>query len=79
MVVPFFGDHPFWRAMIGRAEAGPVPHPSKRLTAEYLAAGIMNCLEPRTLERAKELGAKKRSERGATVSAPSMPSLIPVR
>ncbi|KAL8714826.1 MAG: hypothetical protein Q9220_001339 [cf. Caloplaca sp. 1 TL-2023] len=71
VVVPFFGDQPFWGAMIARAEAGPAPVPYKQLTAEKLAAGIMTCLEPRTLERAKELGARISSEKGTSVGAQS--------
>ncbi|KAL8828313.1 MAG: hypothetical protein Q9170_006662 [Blastenia crenularia] len=71
VVVPFFGDQPFWGAMIARAGAGPLPIPHKQLNAENLAAGIMTCLEPRTLERAKELGTRISSERGTDVGAES--------
>ncbi|KAL8837905.1 MAG: hypothetical protein Q9176_005381 [Flavoplaca citrina] len=71
VVVPFFGDQPFWGAMIARAEAGPLPVPYEKLTAEILAAGILTCLEPRTIERAEELGAKISSEKGTNVGAQS--------
>lgn len=71
VVVPFFGDQPFWGAMIARAEAGPAPVPYKKLTADNLAAGILTCLEPRTIDRAKELGAKISSEKGTSVGAQS--------
>ncbi|KAL9631851.1 MAG: hypothetical protein Q9204_004040 [Flavoplaca sp. TL-2023a] len=71
VVVPFFGDQPFWGAMIARAEAGPLPVPYKKLTAEILAASIRTCLEPRTIERAEELGAKISSEKGTNVGAQS--------
>ncbi|KAL8875030.1 MAG: hypothetical protein Q9198_006557, partial [Flavoplaca austrocitrina] len=71
VVIPFFGDQPFWGAMIARAEAGPMPVPYKKLTAEILAAGIRICLEPRTIERAEELGAKISSEKGTNVGAQS--------
>ena len=27
IVIPFFGDQPFWGAMVARAGAGPVPYP----------------------------------------------------
>ena len=40
IVVPFFGDQPFWGAMIARANAGPDPIPYKQLTAEKLAEAI---------------------------------------
>ncbi len=71
VVVPFFGDQPFWGAMIARAEAGPAPIPYKKLTADKLAAGILTCLEPGTVERAKELGAKISFEKGTIAGAQS--------
>ena len=71
VVVPFFGDQPFWGAMIARAGAGPLPIPNKELTSDKLAAGILECLKPNTIERAQELGAKINSEHGTTVGAES--------
>ncbi|KAG6124276.1 hypothetical protein E4U38_000298, partial [Claviceps purpurea] len=58
LVVPFFGDQPFWGAMIAKANAGPEPILYKDLTAEKLAEAIKICLEPNTLARAAELGTK---------------------
>lgn len=63
-VVPFFGDQPFWGAMIARAGAGPDPIPYKDLTVEKLAAAIKKCIEPGTVEQAKVLGQKIREEKG---------------
>lgn len=68
MVVPFFGDQPFWGAMVARAGAGPIPIPFKDLTAEKLAVSISEALKPATLERAKELGAKIANEKGTEVA-----------
>ncbi|CAE7013449.1 hypothetical protein PTNB85_00422 [Pyrenophora teres f. teres] len=45
MIVPFFGDQPFWGAMVSKAKAGAhecIPY--KKLTAERLAEGIKQCL-----------------------------------
>jgi UDP:flavonoid glycosyltransferase YjiC (YdhE family) len=67
VVVPFFGDQPFWGAMVARAGAGPVPIPYKQLTADKLAAALTEALKPETLERAKELGAKIKEEEGCEV------------
>lgn len=64
LVVPFFGDQPFWGAMIARANAGPDPIPFKQLTADNLAAALEVCLQTETQERAKELGQKIASEKG---------------
>ncbi|OAA39642.1 UDP-glucuronosyl/UDP-glucosyltransferase [Metarhizium rileyi] len=71
IVVPFFGDQPFWGAMIARAKAGPEPTRYKDLTAEKLAESIKFCLEANTQERAKELGHKIREEAGTDVGAKS--------
>ncbi|KAG8407672.1 hypothetical protein J3458_020412 [Metarhizium acridum] len=71
IVVPFFGDQPFWGAMIARAKAGPEPIRCKDLTSENLAEAIKFCLETDTQERAKELGHKIREEAGTDVGAKS--------
>ena len=45
MIVPFFGDQPFWGAMVAEARAGAhecIPY--KKLTVERLAKGIKECL-----------------------------------
>ncbi|CAN8101334.1 unnamed protein product [Discula destructiva] len=69
VVVPFFGDQPFWGAMIAKAGAGPRPTPYKNLTAEILAESIMTALKPETQARAKELGEKIRQEKGTDLGA----------
>ncbi|KAF4626342.1 hypothetical protein G7Y89_g11818 [Cudoniella acicularis] len=71
VIVPFFGDQPFWGSMVARAGAGPSPIPFKELTAERLAGGILEALKPETLERAKELGERIREERGCEAGAAS--------
>jgi UDP:flavonoid glycosyltransferase YjiC (YdhE family) len=71
VVVPFFGDQPFWGAMIARAGAGSKPIPFKQLTADRLAAALTEALKPETLEKAKELGARISEENGAEVGGKS--------
>ena len=71
VVVPFFGDQPFWGAVVAKAGAGPLPVPSKQLTADKLAAAILEALKPTTLQRAQELGARIGSEKGTDVGAQS--------
>ena len=71
VVVPFFGDQPFWGAMVARAGAGPDPIPHKQLTADKLADAINFCLKPESLERAKELASKIAAERGSDMGAQS--------
>ena len=67
LVVPFFGDQPFWGAMIARAKAGPDPIPYKKLNAEKLSAAINFCLKEDTVEQAKLYGEKIREEKGTDV------------
>jgi UDP:flavonoid glycosyltransferase YjiC (YdhE family) len=69
VIVPFFGDQPFWGAMIARAGAGPEPIPHKQLTANKLADAIDFCLKPESLDRAKELAGKITAERGSDTGA----------
>ena len=71
VIVPFFGDQPFWGSMVARAGAGPTPVPSKELTADRLADAIMTALEPETLQRANQLGDKIKEEKGTEVGAAS--------
>lgn len=78
LVVPFFGDQPFWGAMVARAGAGPEPIPHKHLTAEKLAEGIETCLKPESLERAHELADKIASERGSDLGAQCFHQMLDV-
>ncbi len=78
VIVPFFGDQPFWGAMVARAGAGPSPIPYKNLTADGLAEAISMALKPETLERAKELGERIREEKGCEAGAASFHAMLDV-
>lgn len=71
VVVPFFGDQPFWGAMCARAGAGPMPIAYKNLTAEKLADQINEALKPDSLSRAKELSERIATEKGTDSGAES--------
>lgn len=71
VVVPFFGDQPFWGAMTAKAGAGPMPQPYKTLTADKLANAILEALKPESMERAAELSAKIKAEKGSEEGANS--------
>lgn len=71
VIIPFFGDQPFWGAMTARAGAGPKPVPYKELTADKLAELIQDALKPSSLERAAELSDKIKQETGAETGADS--------
>jgi UDP:flavonoid glycosyltransferase YjiC (YdhE family) len=71
VIVPFFGDQPFWGEMIARAGAGPDPIPHKQLTGQKLADAIAFCLESETVQRAKDLASEIAEERGSEQGAQS--------
>lgn len=56
MIVPFFGDQPFWGAMVAKAKAGAHEcTPYKKLTAERLAEGIKQCLTDEAKENVQRI------------------------
>lgn len=72
VIVPFFGDQPFWGDMVAKAGAGPQPIPYKSLTADKLAESITEALEPSVKLKAEELGSKIRQESGLKEGAKSL-------
>lgn len=57
MIVPFFGDQPFWGAMVAAAGAGAKQClPLKKLTVERFAEGIRQCLTEEARQKAEEIG-----------------------
>ena len=78
VIVPFFGDQPFWGTMVEKAGAGPKPIHNKLLTSDKLAAAIMEALEPSILKRAKELSTKIIAEKGSDVGAKSFQNTIDI-
>ncbi|KAK5171319.1 uncharacterized protein LTR77_004463 [Saxophila tyrrhenica] len=78
VVVPFFGDQPFWGAMVARAGAGPDPLPHKELTGQKLADAINFCLKPESQQKAGELAASIAKETGSQVGAQSFHQMLDV-
>jgi UDP:flavonoid glycosyltransferase YjiC (YdhE family) len=76
VVVPFFGDQPFWGAMTARAGAGPDPVPYKHLTADSLSAALLKALAPEALTKAKILGESISKEEGAVAGAQSFHNML---
>lgn len=65
IVIPFFGDQPFWGHRLARIGVGPQPIPRKSLTADILAGALREVDNNRPLrERAARLGEAIRKEDG---------------
>jgi sterol 3beta-glucosyltransferase len=65
IVIPFFGDQPFWGQRIADLGVGTPPIPRQQLTIEKLAQAIDRAVtDPAIRQRAAELGAKIRAEDG---------------
>ncbi|KAK1975194.1 glycosyltransferase family 28 domain-containing protein [Colletotrichum cereale] len=65
VVVPFFGDQPFWGQMIARAGAGPAPVPFKEMTADTLASSITFALKPEVRVAVQQMAQRIAEEDGA--------------
>ncbi len=65
VVIPFFGDQPFWGQRIAELGVGPEPIPRKQLTVGRLAAAIHRVVTDQAMrQRAAALGTKIRAENG---------------
>lgn len=65
IVIPFFGDQPFWGQRVAELGVGTSPIPRKDLTAERLAKAIQQAMnDPVMRQRAADLGAKIQAEDG---------------
>ena len=65
VVIPFFGDQPFWGRRVEALGVGPAPIPRKDLTIEKLTQAIQHVTTDETMQRkAAQLGAAIREERG---------------
>ncbi|KAJ5492819.1 hypothetical protein N7539_001565 [Penicillium diatomitis] len=78
LIVPFFGDQPFWGAMVAAAGAGPDPIPHKQLTANSLADGIRYCLSKHAAAAASNIAQKMSSESGVHAAVSSFHRHLPV-
>ncbi|RAQ98940.1 sterol glucosyltransferase [Stemphylium lycopersici] len=78
LVVPFFGDQPFWGEMIAAAGAGPQPIPHKLLTTENLTQAIHFCLTREAKHAARGLSAQMASESGVEAAVQSFHANLPM-
>lgn len=65
IVVPFFGDQPFWGRVVAARGIGPHPIPAHELTVDGLAAAIREATTDETMrQRAQDVGAAIQAEDG---------------
>ena len=65
IIIPFFGDQPFWGQRIADLGVGTKPIPRKKLTAEKLANAIREVVTNQEMrQRAERLGKQIQSENG---------------
>jgi UDP:flavonoid glycosyltransferase YjiC (YdhE family) len=65
IVVPFFGDQPFWGSRVAKLGVGPAPIPLRKLSVERFSQAIQTAVSDTAMRRrAEELGAKIQAEDG---------------
>ncbi len=65
IIVPFFGDQPFWGRRIKELGIGPEPIPRRKLTAEKLGKAIKVALTDEAMQScASDLGSQVQAEKG---------------
>lgn len=79
LVVPFFGDQPFWGDRIHALGLGPKPIPHKKLTAKKLAEAIQQAVTDTTIQQnAKEIGERIRAENGVQNAVNFVKQILPL-
>ncbi|KAJ8110672.1 hypothetical protein OPT61_g6541 [Boeremia exigua] len=77
LVVPFFGDQPFWGDMIAEAGAGPRPIPHKMLSSQNLVDSIQFLLASETKSAAQSISSQMASEDGVKAAVQSFHANLP--
>lgn len=76
VICSFFGDQPFWGAMVAKAGAGPNFIPHKELTSQNLALAIQAALGREMQARAEAMGDSIKAETGVENGAMSFLSSV---
>jgi len=78
VIVPFFGDQPFWARTVYSLGVGPKPVPKKKLTAVKLAAAISEAVTNAEIQRkAQAIKARISQENGVANAVAIIESLTP--
>ncbi|GGS57543.1 glycosyltransferase [Actinokineospora fastidiosa] len=76
VVCPFVGDQPFWGRRLHRLGVAPAPIDQRALDADRLAAAIEHALSAEVADRAAELGARVRAERGVETAVARLEAIV---
>ena len=69
VIIPFFGDQPFWGSRVHELGVGPAPISQKRLNADRLADALTASVTDRgMMDAAAEMGRRIRSEDGVAIA-----------
>ncbi|KAH8912913.1 sterol glucosyltransferase [Coniochaeta sp. PMI_546] len=79
VIVPFFGDQPFWGEVLSASGAGPPPIPYREMTSEKLSEAIRFCFRDSTFDAARTIAEKMHSEAGVQVAARSFHRHLPLQ
>lgn len=78
VIVPFFGDQPFWGDMVAAAGAGPAPIPHKTLNSQSLSEALRFCQHDEVKVAAKTIADKMGDEDGVRTAVMSFLNNLPV-
>ncbi|KAF8606119.1 UDP-Glycosyltransferase/glycogen phosphorylase [Ceratobasidium sp. AG-I] len=78
IIIPFFGDQPWWGDQIHARGAGPKPIPNKELTVSALVGALRSALTPEMQQAAKKVGEMIRSEDGTRRGVESFHRHLPL-
>ncbi|THX23914.1 UDP-Glycosyltransferase/glycogen phosphorylase, partial [Aureobasidium pullulans] len=78
VIVPFFGDQPFWGDMVAAAGAGPTPIPQKSLNAQNLSEALRFCQKDEVQAAANKIAGKMKDEDGVRAAVMSFLNNLPV-
>ena len=80
VIVPFFGDQPYWGQRVADLGVGPSPIPRRRLTAERLAQAIREAVTDQAMrQRAANLGVSIRAEDGVARAVAVIQDMEPLK
>jgi len=78
IIVPFFGDQPFWGEAVASAGAGSPPIPQKELSVDVLVEALKRCLSPEVANAAQQIAVRMRAESGVDEAVQSFHRNLPL-